>query len=153
MFIEIFMSRPGPNAPFEWIEQNILRLAPNHNDRSKLLVGFNLYGNIYSSSKSSTIVGSSFLNILEKFPNYFLNWHDEYKEHYFEFVEDGTKHTLFYPSLKSIDERIGLVEELGASISLWEIGQGLDYLVKTFFFFFFYKNQIYYIEYSSCTLV
>ena len=37
------------------------------------------------------------------------------------------EHTVWFPTLKSLDARIKLAEELGVGLSIWEIGQGLDY--------------------------
>jgi len=72
-----------------------------------------------------------------------IQWDAQSREHFFTYTPDGapnlaataqerldqdsTYHLVYYPTLKSIDERIHLAEELGIGLSIWEIGQGLDY--------------------------
>ena len=40
--------RPGANSPYPWIKKCVELLDPDSQHRSKILLGFNFYGNDYS---------------------------------------------------------------------------------------------------------
>ncbi|KAI4328893.1 hypothetical protein L6164_021213 [Bauhinia variegata] len=126
---------PGPNAPLKWI-QFILHLLLGSSGNSaqsltgKILLGINYYGNDFSLSRDSgggTILGRDYLALLEKHrPE--LQWDKNSGEHFFFYTDDNDiKHAVFYPSLKSISLRLEEARSWGCGISIWEIGQGLDY--------------------------
>ena len=48
-------------------------------------------------------------------------------EHVFAYREDDWKHSVYYPSLKSLAERLGMLRSLGVGVALWELGTGLDF--------------------------
>ncbi|XP_077966966.1 chitinase domain-containing protein 1-like [Styela clava] len=119
---------PGPSSPLPWVRACVEYLDPEAKNRNKILLGLNFYGNMYSSSGSSPIVGKQYLEFLNQFkPD--LIWEKSVSEHYSHFGNEQTgKGILFYPTLKSIEERLKLAKKtLGTGISIWEIGQGLDY--------------------------
>ncbi len=39
----------------------------------------------------------------------------------------GEKHSVYYPTLHYLQEQLNVARELGCGVSVWEIGQGLDY--------------------------
>lgn len=73
------------------------------------------------------ILGSDYVSLLEKHGPV-IQWEKKSAEHFFLYLHTkNVKHVVFYPSLKSIALRLEEARSWGAGISIWEIGQGLDY--------------------------
>ena len=72
-------------------------------------------------------LGHEFIKILQEGATPKIKWDSNAQEHFFEVKYNGRKHTIFFPSLNSISNRILLAKELGTGLSIWELGQGLDY--------------------------
>ncbi len=135
-FIALFsLSFPfsGPNAPLRWVRRCVETLDPDpkRGRRRKILLGLNFYGLRFTADGGGHLTGRDFLELLGRLqPSARLRWDPEAREHFLEAKlphGEGGKQTVFYPSLKSVEERLALARELGAGISIWEIGQGLDY--------------------------
>lgn len=126
---------PGPSAPLKWIRSTLQLLlgttgntarSPAH----KIYLGINFYGNDFvlaGDLGGGAITGRDYLSLLEKHRPV-LQWEKNSAEHLF-FYSDGNniKHAVFYPSLLSISVRLEEARSWGCGISIWEIGQGLDY--------------------------
>ncbi|CAG8747723.1 14400_t:CDS:10 [Dentiscutata erythropus] len=117
---------PGPNAPINWVEDNILSFTPTTMNRGKLLLGMNMYGMDFSQGRAEHITGNTIIKIIRQHKP-IIEWNENLGEHYFQYQENGLSHTVWYPSLKSIESRLQLAEDYDTGLSIWEIGQGLDY--------------------------
>jgi len=123
--------RPGPNSPLPWVRKCIEILDPDRVFNSKILLGLNFYGNDFTATGGGPILGRDFVRLLEEAPTgsaFF--WDDVSAEHLIEFKTDKkrSKHTIFFPSLNSIQSRLLLAKELNlGGVAIWELGQGLDY--------------------------
>ncbi|XP_063223463.1 chitinase domain-containing protein 1 [Bacillus rossius redtenbacheri] len=124
--------RPGANSPLPWARGCVERLAEAGDPRrAKILLGLNFYGYDYTSSGGGPIVNHQYVSLLRRHGG-LLKWDDSSQEHYFE-VKDGTgRHLVFYPTLYSLHKRLQLAESLGVGLSIWELGQGLDYFYDLF---------------------
>ncbi|XP_048758393.2 chitinase domain-containing protein 1-like isoform X2 [Ostrea edulis] len=69
---------------------------------------------------------SRYLEILKKSKPKF-KWDTDSEEHIAEYKMDSRNSIIYYPTLLSLQKRIELAKRLGTGISIWEIGQGLDY--------------------------
>lgn len=94
-------------------------------------MGLNLYGmdfTLEGTIGAEPVLGRDVVEILRRHRSR-LHWETEAQEHSFEYVTNGRGHRVFYPTLASIQARLDLAAQHGASIGLWELGQGLDYFL------------------------
>ncbi|XP_057532477.1 uncharacterized protein LOC130810430 isoform X2 [Amaranthus tricolor] len=123
---------PGPNAPLNWVHSTIELLlgTGSKNLANKIFVGLNFYGNdfvVAEGGGARAITGRDYLSLLDQYKPT-IKWHNDFAEHFFLYTDDQHRqHAVFYPTLMSIEERLKEARSWGAGISIWEIGQGLDY--------------------------
>uniref|UniRef100_A0A182PPI9 Chitinase domain-containing protein 1 n=1 Tax=Anopheles epiroticus TaxID=199890 RepID=A0A182PPI9_9DIPT len=130
------VQRPGANAPLYWVRNAVLHICPDGTDRmrekrAKILVGLNMYGSDFTPNGGQPIVSHEYLALLKHLKGH-LTYDEHDVENFFEVKTSNGRHMVFYPTLFSIDERLKLARELGTGISIWELGQGLDYFYDLF---------------------
>lgn len=121
-------SRPGPNSPLAWMKACVENLVPESNStlRKKILLGFNFYGYDFVPGSGEPVIGHKFIEILKKHkPD--IRWDQNSAEHTIQYKTGIGHHIIYYPSLLSIETRLELAKYLKTGISIWEIGQALDY--------------------------
>ena len=95
--------------------------------RRQLLVGMNFYGYKYGRGGVDAILGSQLVTKLSE-SKFKVEWKREAMEH--KFTSSGSSEQIYFPSLFSIQKRLELFAELGTGLSIWEIGQGLEYFYE-----------------------
>lgn len=130
------VQRPGANAPLYWVRKAVEHIAPAgcHDmeiKRGKILMGLNMYGNDYTPDGGGPITYGQYLELVRHVKKH-LTFDERDIENFFEIKTETGRHIVFYPTLYSINERIKLAKELGTGISIWELGQGLNYFYDLF---------------------
>lgn len=127
------IERPGANAPLHWVKNAVEHICPKKGKRrAKILLGLNMYGYDFTPNGGGTIMAKDYLEYLKLYKGGRLILDEHDKENFFEMKIDSGRHIIFYPTLYSIQERIKLATELGTGLSVWELGQGLDYFYDLF---------------------
>lgn len=81
---------------------------------------------LVACSGGGPITGQQYISLLDIFKPKIV-WDDECGEHQLLYGDGKEKHVVFYPTLKSIAARIDEAKHYGTGLSIWEIGQGLEY--------------------------
>jgi chitinase domain-containing protein 1 len=116
----------GPNAPYYWHKSILKDLVSKCDSKAmigKIMLGVPLYGRDNQDALLS-------VQVLDKIRDSKadIRWNLKSKEHYIRYKDaEGKERTVHFPSLLFLKERIDLANRLGVGISLWEMGQGLDY--------------------------
>lgn len=125
------LERPGANAPLHWVKSSVEHVCPKKGRRrQKILLGLNMYGYDFMPQGGSTIMSREYLEYLRQYNKGRLIFDEHDKENFFELKNEQGRHVIFYPTLYSIQERIKLAQQLGTGLSVWELGQGLDYFYE-----------------------
>ncbi|CAF0839629.1 unnamed protein product [Brachionus calyciflorus] len=126
-------SKIAPNAPIDWVQKNVEYFTDKPEYREKLYLGLNFYGMKFETDKKGRpvsqpepLVGNSFIEFL-KSNQVDFKYDEESEEHICISTNESKQTLVFYPTLHSIQKRIELAEMLGTGLSIWELGQGLDY--------------------------
>ena len=101
--------------------------------------GLNFYGMIYTldaknrlEKQPEHVTGSQLIELLTANLDAKFMFDDKSGEHVITVRAGNSQRIIFYPTLYSIQERINLANSLGTGLSIWELGQGLDYFYDLF---------------------
>jgi spore germination protein YaaH len=129
-------STPGPNAPIEWVRESVQALVgPDSLDdltiMKKVLMGVPFYGYRFAldhtDRRPTPIVGHELIKALHADPEAEVKYHEQWQEHSITLKNgEGEREEIFYPTLLFLQQRLDLARSLGASVSIWEAGQGMD---------------------------
>ncbi|CAI7775887.1 unnamed protein product [Closterium sp. NIES-54] len=95
----------------------------------KVLVGLNFYGYEYGPNEDyRPLLGRDVVELLQRYQPR-MAWDPDASEHAVSFAArpSGIRRAAFFPSLISLALRMREASAWGAGLSVWEIGQGLDY--------------------------
>jgi len=119
----------GPSSPVKWVRDGLARLgaAAGAEQLPKLMATLPLFGWDFVGERAEAVDGERYLALLEMHAPKRFEWHTEAAEHSFTYMAGDEAHTVYYPSVKAVAERLGMLRSLGVGVALWELGTGLDF--------------------------
>ena len=95
----------------------------------KVLLGVPMYG----YRDYDVLTGEGLVRLLKRF-TVAIEYHENSQDHFIMYKDEKEKsHFVTYPSLLFLQARIELAQKLNSGLSLWDIGQGLDYFYDLFY--------------------
>ena len=93
------------------------------------MLGLNFFGQDFiSPNGGGPIVAAQYIELLRQHrPR--IEWSENAAEHVLEYVAQGDRHSVYYPSLLSVQQRLELAYEYSVGVSIWELGQGLEFFM------------------------
>ncbi|CAF1644783.1 unnamed protein product [Rotaria magnacalcarata] len=154
MTYDFTMKEPGPVSPIEWMKEIMNAFLASHTGRSaKIFLSLNFYGYRYDRIIPSPpndqkqynlkhILGHDYIDFLRKhYKTAIISFDQRAHEHitvvYSRTMSNRQENSspqilIFYPSLKSIYDRLELAAKLHVGAAVWDGGQGLDYFFDLF---------------------
>jgi chitinase domain-containing protein 1 len=132
----VHRGKSGPNAPIAWAKdvfKGFISTAVDESERSRLASQILMGVPFYGYDNMDAIVGHKYLEILAQHKDTISVRLDKHTlEHYATYAVKGQPHVVYYPSPYMLQQRLDTATALGGGISIWEIGQGLDYFFDLF---------------------
>ncbi|KYR00277.1 chitinase domain-containing protein 1 [Tieghemostelium lacteum] len=131
-----FDPRNADNSPIHWMRDNLKYFLGddiqniNQYISKKILMGVPFYGYKHSlaTNEFHAVMSWDFTEVLEKNSKGKFQWNQATYEHNFSYKDSNNYNMkLTYPTLLFLDERLKLAKQYHCSISIWELGQGMNY--------------------------
>lgn len=120
-----FGGAPGPVASLPWVEK-VLAYASSVIPSKKLLLGIPGYGYDWASTGSKTVTFKNADGLMASTSSKSV-WDDNEKSPYFTYTRNGVKHTVWYEDVKSLSNKLPLVEKYNlGGIGIWKLGYDND---------------------------
>lgn len=106
--------KPGPNSPQPWVKSVVEAIRPHPERAGQILMGLNFYGNRYDSHGAEPVLGSTYVRLLQQHRKSIkMTWDAWSREHHIQYSDGSMQHSLYYPTRRSIRERLALAKSMG----------------------------------------